>query len=245
MHIVCKNCNNHFIGKFCNQCGQSADTFDINAHFIWHDIKTSLLRLDSGIPFTLKALFTEPGKSIRDYINGKRLKYIKPIAFVLLIAGAYGLLYQYYKIDISTQIEDSSQLKSFSKKFNEWLGNNYAIAQLIFLPVLTFSSYIVFWKSGLNIFKHLVLNTYLTGQRLFVAICLFPFLYYFNGTPFMTVFSYITLAINGVFLVWTYMGFFDYLPKAKIFLLSMASYLLYLGISIGIVSLLQYFFLIK
>lgn len=245
MNLVCKNCNNHFNGKFCNQCGQSADTFDINAHFIWHDIKISLLHIDYGVPFTLKALFTKPGKSIRDYINGKRVKYIKPIAFVLILAGAYGLLYQYYKIDISTQIEDSSQLKPFSKIFNEWLGNNYAIAQLIFLPILTLSSFVVFWRSGLNVFKHLVLNAYLTGQRLFVAICLFPILYYTNGTPYMTVFNYISFGISGAFLVWTYMGFFDYLSKFKVFWLSIATYLLYVGIAIGLGVLLEYMFLIK
>lgn len=66
MVITCKNCNHNFKGKFCNHCGQSADTHDINLHFLWHDIQHGLLHFDKGVLFTLKELFTSTGMPLKN-----------------------------------------------------------------------------------------------------------------------------------------------------------------------------------
>ena len=100
MQIICKNCGHIFSGQFCNNCGQSAATHKLNLHFIWHDIQHGLLHFDKGILYTAKKLFTKPGKSIREFIEGKRVKHFKPISLVIILATLYGVLRHLFHFSI-------------------------------------------------------------------------------------------------------------------------------------------------
>jgi hypothetical protein len=77
MNITCKNCHQTYTGNYCNNCGQPADTHKINIHYLWHDIQHGLFHFDKGVTYTAKQLFTRPGHSIREFIEGKRVKHIK------------------------------------------------------------------------------------------------------------------------------------------------------------------------
>jgi hypothetical protein len=98
MNIVCKNCNHHFKGHYCSNCGQTADTHRINVHFLWQDIKKGLFHLDEGIFYSFLQLFTRPGNSIREYIEGKRKNHFKPFSLVIVWATSYAFLHHYYNI---------------------------------------------------------------------------------------------------------------------------------------------------
>ncbi len=95
---VCKNCQNHFTGKFCNACGEKVYTEKDRSvlkllgegfHFLTH--------FEGTFFNTLKVIFTMPGKFSLDYCNGIRKKYFKPISFFLLLVILY-LLFPYYRM---------------------------------------------------------------------------------------------------------------------------------------------------
>ena len=65
----------------------------MNFHSLWHDIQHGLFHFDNGVLYTAKQLFTRPGNSIREYIDGKRVRHFKPISLVILLATVYGFLY--------------------------------------------------------------------------------------------------------------------------------------------------------
>lgn len=87
---VCKNCGNHFTGKFCNNCGEKvyhekdkkvSHLFEEAFHFITHF---------EGTFFTsLKTIFKTPGKLSMDFCNGIRKKYFKPLSFFLMLVIIY------------------------------------------------------------------------------------------------------------------------------------------------------------
>jgi hypothetical protein len=88
--ITCKNCGNHFSGKYCNNCGEKVyeehdksimHFFEEGFHFITH-VEGTLLT-------TIKTIFTKPGKLSLDYCNGIRKKYFKPIPLYLLLVVLY------------------------------------------------------------------------------------------------------------------------------------------------------------
>ncbi|OAH73163.1 hypothetical protein AXA65_08850 [Chryseobacterium sp. FP211-J200] len=58
---TCKNCGHRFEGKFCNNCGQTADTNRINYHDLKHQLTHSLFHIDAGLLYTSKQLFIRPG----------------------------------------------------------------------------------------------------------------------------------------------------------------------------------------
>ena len=101
MTHICKNCGSPVKSRFCSDCGQPASTHRISGHFLWHDIQHGILHVDKGILFTAKELFTRPGHSIREFLQGKRVKHFKPISLVIILAGIYGFLSHYFHIDLS------------------------------------------------------------------------------------------------------------------------------------------------
>ncbi|MBZ4035050.1 DUF3667 domain-containing protein [Flavobacterium sp. 17A] len=225
MEIICKNCHQVFKGHYCNNCGQSAETHKINIHFLWHDIQHGLLHFDKGITYSLKQLFTRPGNSVREFIEGKRVRHFKPLSLVVVLATLYGVLYHYYHIDTFANTKNTSFDYT---DFNEWMATHFSWIIVASIPIYTIGTYIVFRKQGYNYFEFFVLNTFKASQRLFVQILTFPILLYLNGTPHIQKFLNATYFIGLILIFWTNIQFFNKLSKTKAFFLSILSHLIFL-----------------
>ncbi|MCD0469710.1 DUF3667 domain-containing protein [Flavobacterium sp. JAS] len=235
MEIICKNCRHVFHGKYCNNCGQTADTHKINAHFLWHDIQHGLFHFDGGVPYSLKQLFTRPGHSIREFIEGKRVRHFKPLSLVAILAAFYGFLYHYYHINLF-QSSDNSNLDL--KDFNEWNATHFAWTTIATIPLFTIGTYIAFRNQGYNFVEYFVLNTFKAAQRLFLQILMFPFILYFNGTSHILILTKIIYILSIVLIFWTNIQFFNKITKTRAFFLSILSHLIFLVCFLIIASLL-------
>ncbi len=213
MNTVCKNCNHAFESQFCGQCGQDAHTHPINAHFLWHDIQHGFFHFDKGILFTLKELFTRPGFSIKDYLNGKRVKHFKPVSLVIILAGLWSLIYHYIPINLH---ETNSENAAKGVKVLHWLREHNSIAELINLPFYALASYVVF--RTYNYWEHLVINAFLIAQKTVISIILIPILASLKNHTAQ-------LAVSGVFFIlcvvlnyWAFSQIFNHYTKSKVLL---------------------------
>ena len=91
----CLNCGTEFEGKFCPECGQSADTGRFTWRFIIENLQSAILGKDGGIWFTLKNLFTRPGAMIVEILNGKRKSYFSPFPMLFFALTVYILLFSF------------------------------------------------------------------------------------------------------------------------------------------------------
>jgi len=215
MTTFCQNCNTELQGKYCSNCGQSAETHKINVHYLWHDIQHGLLHLDKGILFTTRELFTRPGHSIREFLEGKRVKHFKPISLVLVLAGIYGLLFHFFKIDmfanyvvISGSGEKVNHINEVIAKTSEWISQHYAILAILQIPIFAIGTYLCFRKGGYNFIEHLIINSFLVGQRLILHIITFPIYYISSGTPMLIKTDRIINLIGYALAVWTLIQLF-------------------------------------
>lgn len=224
--MTCKNCNQSFKGNFCNNCGQSADTHKLNLHFIWHDIQHGLFHFDEGIYYSIKELYLRPGHSIREFIQGKRVKHFKPISLVIVLATVYGLLYHSFEINLFTPGDNA--IPKLDSDINNWMAKHYSWLTLATIPLYTFGTYIAFKNQGYNFIEYFVLNTFKASQRLILHIATFPFLYHFNGTTTITKVITILYAIDIILIYWTNFQFFDRLSRVKVLALSILSHLIFL-----------------
>lgn len=83
MNVICKKCKQHFKGHYCSNCGQPAETHKLDFHFLMHDIQHGLMHFDKGVLYSAGQLFTRPGDSIRDFIEGKELNILNPSHWLL------------------------------------------------------------------------------------------------------------------------------------------------------------------
>jgi hypothetical protein len=242
MYINCKNCHQTFKGHYCSNCGQTAETHPINLHFLWHDIQKGLLHFDNGIAYTAKQLFTRPGHSIREFIEGKRVKHFKPISLVMVLATAYLALIHLLHINLIVKTSDSVDPGSHidAVKIGEWLQAHFAWITIAFIPIHTIGTVITFRKQGYNFFEYFVLNTYKASQKLYISLLFIPVFYYYSGTPSIYTVSKIIVLIDFIFYFWTNEQFFNHLSKTKTFFLTLLTHLIFwfIVILIGVIMLL-------
>ena len=229
MHITCKNCSQIFKGHYCNNCGQTADTNRLDFHYLRHQFKHGLLHFDDGILYSGIELFTRPGHSIREFIEGKRIKHFQPISLVIVLATLYGFLYHYFHIvliDNSTKSDNESKIDFL--QFNDWIGTHYAWVTLLTIPLYTIGTSIAFRKQRYNEEEYFILNCYNASQRLFLHIANFPILYHYYSTPNMKTVSLIFYIIDVFFIYWTNEQFFNKLSLIKTFFLTLLSQFIFI-----------------
>lgn len=191
MTTKCLNCNTDLNGQFCSNCGQSSETHKINLHYLWHDIQHGLFHFDKGILFTTKELFTRPGHTVREFLDGKRISHFKPISLVIILAGIYSLLSHFFHLNLfSTYYElkgsgdEFNEFKTSVDKLSEWLSQHYSVLALIQIPIFSLGTYVMFKREGYNYIEHLVINCFIAGQKLILHILTFPIYYWLNKTNF-------------------------------------------------------------
>lgn len=80
----CRNCGAELTGPHCAVCGQLADDFHRPFWSLIQDGLADLFSLDGRLANTLPALMFRPGRMTREYIDGKRAKYVPPFRLFLL-----------------------------------------------------------------------------------------------------------------------------------------------------------------
>ncbi len=192
---------------------------------MWHDIQHGLLHFDAGIPYSLKQLFTRPGHSIREFIEGKRIRHFKPLSLVAVLGALYGFLYHYFHIDLFLNSNDSI---IDLNDYNEWMATHFSWVTIATIPIYTFGTFIVFRKQGYNFFELFVLNTFKASQRLFVQVLTFPVLLYLKSKGHAEWFSTLTYIIGVVLIFWTNTQFFNKISRTKAFFLTVLSHFIFL-----------------
>ncbi|MGZ5262451.1 MAG: DUF3667 domain-containing protein [Kaistella sp.] len=218
----CRNCNQHLLlnQKFCHECGQRTETHRINFHYFLHELPHNIFHVDGGIIFTLKELFTRPGHTIREYLDGKRQPHFKPVMLVLIMGSVCALIQYLLKDKSQAKIADQKifqgnlkgsglskyvdfeGLFSYFKQIVEWLSSHFAFTVLLMLPIAAFGFFLGFRKYKLNYPEWLVVMLFLAGQSLTVYV-LFIFINRFvgnyNALFFVICWGLVTFSLTQLF----------------------------------------------
>ncbi|MCB0645480.1 MAG: DUF3667 domain-containing protein [Saprospiraceae bacterium] len=239
MTTICKNCASSFEGKFCNQCGQAADTPEINFRSVAQELQHTILQIDKGLLYTTRELLLRPGKTIRGYLEGKRVQHIKPFAYIFILSTLYALL--------TTLTRKSTFLADFLDGFYDgtteseaqsdmglvgdivlWMSSHYAYTTLLIIPLISLASYLCFAKMRYNYFQHLVLNSYVAGQRTAVFLLLLPFTYFITDESTNDFIDTVKVYLGIALTFWTYYQFFNTTRVYKRILLTILTYVVML-----------------
>lgn len=87
---TCANCGTVLRGEFCSACGQKRFVeSDRRFGNLAQQFVESATDLDGRLWGTLRALLFQPGLLSRDYMDGKRVRWMSPIALFLLVNLVY------------------------------------------------------------------------------------------------------------------------------------------------------------
>ncbi|WP_269715409.1 DUF3667 domain-containing protein [Caulobacter sp. NIBR2454] len=81
-HGTCADCGAETSGKFCSNCGQPTHVHRSLLH-LGEEILHGVMHFDSRIWRTLPLLFLNPGRLTREWVEGKRSRYVSPLGMYL------------------------------------------------------------------------------------------------------------------------------------------------------------------
>jgi len=203
-----------------------------------HDVIHGVWHVDKGILYTLKALFTRPGYSVREYIEGKRAHHFNFVTLIILILATSSLLAPYSHVTMGDLMPEAS--RSMMNTFERFATKYPKIILLIAIPVNSFFSFIWYRKARFNYSEHLVLNSYKTAAEMILGLFFSILTIFYTNVNVLTIIYFLLIAGGSIIYgVWFYYQFFsksDYSKKGVLIrsILIPVSYLL-LSLIIGVV----------
>lgn len=169
--ITCLNCGMVHQNRYCPNCGQRSNIKRFNWKGVFENMTKGLLNTDRGFLFTIKSLFVNPGRVIKNYIDGARVKYFPPFPSMFIIAGFYALIKKFSDFthggmvpkklaeldpsiaaDITKETgkDANATLSAIGRTFDfieEFFGNNLGLLMLLATPLVVLSIRCCFGKS--------------------------------------------------------------------------------------------------
>ncbi len=101
---ACLNCGQPFTGheKFCSYCGQKNTSKKLSFGTFISNLFSGFLSYDSRFWTTFIPLLTSPGKVSKDYIEGKRARFVNPFQLYLNVSIIFFLV-----LGISNKMNDN------------------------------------------------------------------------------------------------------------------------------------------
>jgi hypothetical protein len=203
MENKCLNCNDETVGKFCNNCSQATSTHRFSlSHVFKHDFIHGIFHFDKGFFYTLKELFTRPGHSVREYIQGKRVKHFNYFAMILLLLTISYFLKKWSHLDITKLVSDRKQITGFLKVTKDY--SKFVI--FLHIPILALTSFLLFKKSKQNYIENLVINLFLQCGLICISTLLYLSAFFTDNIQILGFINEVPL-ILGTFI---YLIFFYY-----------------------------------
>ena len=167
----CKNCGAEQSGNFCVNCGQRSMVHKVTFKETFQDLNESLFSINAPLLLTLKMLLTRPGILFREYLDGKRKKYYKPVSFFIVMTATYLVLrwvIQYDPFGSTTlQVVDETTSQILTRARNFMLLN---IDKLLFVFVLSLSIFMkLFFNKKYSFPEFLAVSFYLSGIYTFLT----------------------------------------------------------------------------
>jgi hypothetical protein len=89
---ACANCATVLQGPVCHVCGQLDDEYHRPVRGLLGELVEGLLALDGRVARTIPNLLGRPGRVTRDYLKGKRARYMPPFRLYIIASLIFFLL---------------------------------------------------------------------------------------------------------------------------------------------------------
>jgi hypothetical protein len=171
-----------------------------------HEAIHTVTHVESNFIFTLKNLFTRPGKMIREYILGKRLKYQKPFAMLFICIAFFSLtMWVFFELNPVHLSSSSGWNDVYQYNFHYIVLYKYfSWIQLALVPLYGFILKLFNWKSYYNYGELVVLYCYLFSGILLILI---PLIICQQFLPVLRL-PFIEASISVIYTIWVCIYFF-------------------------------------
>ena len=98
---ACKNCGATTHGNYCQQCGQATHVHVPSAREFLHEFIAHYVALEGKLWKTLALLIVKPGVLTREYIEGRRVRYLEPLRLYLTFSIIFFALFKLSGVEVA------------------------------------------------------------------------------------------------------------------------------------------------
>jgi hypothetical protein len=218
---TCKSCGHIFKGLYCNVCGEKVlEVKDRTFRSFLQNILLALTFADNKFVKTLWLIIRNPGFVSKEYTEGKRVNYVKPLQVFFVLNLFYFLfpLLQLFNTSLRTQLylrthsklvqsmvyakvgKDPLLLRGYELMYNEKSTSLAKLLIIVFVVVAAVPMALIYRKRNRFFTDHVTLAVELTAFNLAInAIVLSLF-----------------LMLTNALLHWTHMGWEKYLDDTTL-----------------------------
>lgn len=218
-------------GNFCSECGQRTSINKVTFSETFGDFWNYVFSVDAPFLVTLRLLFSNPGRLLRNYLAGKRKSYYKPVAFFILMTIVYLLIRSMINFDpfsnTTLQVSGNSQTLLLDEARNYMLLN---VDKLLFVFVFTMGLLLklFFYKKG-SLAEFIAVSFYMIAVYTILAIFNMFFIKYINPD-----FQILAMLVMLLYFCYAMISFFQ---RSKFLVLVKSLLIFFLGfISYGFIA---------
>lgn len=159
------------------------------------------------------------------------MNHIKPLSYILILAGFYILVCHLLDINLfNISVESAKDGIETDKSVNldEWFLSHFGWVTLASIPLYTVGTAVCFYGKGYNFVEYLVLNIFKAAQRLIVQIIFLPFIFLVKQSLDVETIILVIYLIDIGLNFWTNIQFFDTMKPGAVILRSFISHLILL-----------------
>ncbi|MFZ5635289.1 MAG: DUF3667 domain-containing protein [Pseudomonadota bacterium] len=181
----CANCSAPAAGAYCHACGQRIAVHRLTLPHLLHEIPHAIFHVDRGLLVTIRELALHPGRTIRDYLDGRRIRYFNPLSLLAILAGLCALCYAKFPFDFSGFVIGAPAKEAeIMIRIQKTMLVNYSIGLAMQLPLLALATYWVL-RCGRSYGEHLVVNAFILAFLCAINLAMMPAFMVANGSHWM------------------------------------------------------------
>ena len=163
----CLNCGSSLSENYCSNCGQSSSVDRISFRDTLSDFFSASFALEGPLMRTIKLMIVNPGKLCREFLEGRRKRYYKPVAFFILLTAIYIILrswLDYNPVEENMRSFDNSNLEDLSLLKQAGLFMFRYINNFLFLLVLGIAlSFKLFFRKHYRLAEYIAVGFFVGG----------------------------------------------------------------------------------
>lgn len=202
---TCKSCGNLFTGSYCNLCGEKVLLVsDRKFKSFLGTVLIAVTFADSKFIRTLWLILMNPGYLSKDYVDGIRVKYIRPLQLFFILNLVYFLfpVLQLFNSSLFTQMyllphrglvrslvlekvaTGTMSLQAYTLLYDAKSQSLAKLLIVVFIVLASIPLSLIFRKKKLYFTDHTALAVELASFNLAVNALLLSFIFWFLNTLF-------------------------------------------------------------
>ena len=157
MERICKNCTRKLDEgfKFCPSCGQEHKEKVVHFKQFILDFLGDYFTFDSLIIRSVRPLLFNPGFLTKEFIAGRRVRYIPPLRMFIFISIIFFLVLG--SVDQTVAAEKTDEAEFLDSFFSAWFPRLF----FLLLPLFALFLYLLFRKPGRFYLTHFIFSVHL------------------------------------------------------------------------------------